>query len=261
MRLSYQADSVTTRVSLAYARLTRTERKVADVLLADPGEFARTPMARIEARSGVSPPSIMRFCRALGYAGLTDLKFALAATGAVAGEEDRATRAGGPGCDAARILDRCGDVIERLRSHLDEDAIDTAAAILAGAPRIRCLASWQLGLAARYARDAFLRQGLAAVVPSEHPMCASGDEEAGAAAGLFLCHGMPDTAMFDALARCQRAGVRTVILGDIALPAFVPADTSLVIGPVDAPDGGAGALLAYCLAVDILLARMASPGR
>lgn len=65
--------------------------------------------------------------------------------------------------------------------------------------------------------------------------------------------------MFDALARDRRAGVKTVILGDVALPAFVPADASLVLGPVDASGGGAGALLAYCLAVDILLSRMAAP--
>jgi hypothetical protein len=249
---------VLARVALAYPRLTRTERKIADVLLAGPLEFARTPMARIEARSGVSAPSVMRFCRAIGYGGLTDLKLALAASGALAAEAGGRSLPGKPvPCDAGKVLDQSAEVIEDLRRRLDDGAIDAAAEILAGAPGICCFASHQLGLAASYARDVFLRHGMAAVVPAAgQPLPAANGGETGIGAGLFFCHGMPDAAMFDTLALYRRDGLHAVIVSDVPLPAFIPAATRLVLGHTTAQEACAGALLAHCLMTDILLSRM-----
>lgn len=249
---------VLARVSQAYEAMTRAERRIADVLLADPSGFYRMPMARLEARCAVSAPSIMRFCRALGYAGLTDLKFALAAA--------VSPHAAGGSHAPMDLLAQADHVIRGLRERLDGSAIEAAAALLATASCIDCLASHQLALAAAYARDAFLRNGRAAVTSGtgQHSgaTAVEGDERV---VGLYFCQGMPDSAMFDMLVDHERQGRQAVVLSDMALPPFIPAAGKLVLGQADAPAAhagtGASVLLAHCLMVDILLARMAAPRR
>lgn len=58
--------------------LPPAERRVGELVLKDPATFSRLPVAEIARRSGVSTPTVVRFCRSLGYDGLTDLKDRLA---------------------------------------------------------------------------------------------------------------------------------------------------------------------------------------
>ncbi|SEO09199.1 transcriptional regulator, RpiR family [Duganella sp. CF517] len=249
------------RVAHAYPRLTPVERKVADVLLQAPLEFARTPMAVIGDRAGASAPSIMRFCRALGHTGLTDLKQALVAS---LGRHDTAVLfhlpPPRPRGGAGDLLDHAAAAVHRLRAHLDGAPLADAVAVLARAPRIDCLAAYQLGLAALYARDALLRQGLAARAPAM-PAAAAAREAAPPAAGLFFCQGMPDAAMLDAIGHYIGDGFGAVVVSDVALAPFVPASARLVLGSAAAPADGAGALLAHCLMTDLLLAGLRAPPR
>lgn len=243
------------RVAQAYPRLTPAERKVADVLLASPLVFARTPMALIGDQAGASAPSIMRFCRALGYSGLTELKQALVSS---LGRHDTAALFHLPPPrqhDAASdVLDAAHATLSHLRGLLDSAAVNDAITLLARAPQVVCVASCQLGLAAQYARDSLLRHGVAAILPAagRWPELAP-DGQAAPAAGLFLCQGMPDAAMLEAIALCQRGGAGAVMISDVPLPAFVPAAARLVLGTAPA----AGVLLAYGLMTDILLAGLA----
>ncbi|TFY97552.1 hypothetical protein EZ242_17520 [Ramlibacter rhizophilus] len=59
-------------------RLPPAERRVGELALKDPAAFSRWPVSEIAKRSGVSTPTVVRFCRSLGYDGLTDLKERLA---------------------------------------------------------------------------------------------------------------------------------------------------------------------------------------
>lgn len=60
-------------------------RKVADAILASPGEAARLTIVDLAERSRTSTATITRFCRALGFAGYAELRVAVATeTGRVA---------------------------------------------------------------------------------------------------------------------------------------------------------------------------------
>lgn len=241
------------KVAQAYPRLTPAERKVADVLLAAPLAFARTPMAIIGDKAGASAPSIMRFCRALGCAGLTELKQVLVAS---LGRHDTAVLFHLPPPkergDAGAMLDAAESMLRQLRAQHDSQEVGAAAALLAGAAHIACVASYQLGLAAVYARDALLRHGVAATVPVATMTAPPAHDFPAGAAGLFFCQGMPDAAMLDAITCCRRHGAPAVVLGDVALAHFVPASVTLVLGA--AAPGSAGALAAHLLMTDVLLA-------
>lgn len=241
------------KVAQAYPLLTPAERKVADVLLAAPLVFARTPMAIIGDRAGASAPSIMRFCRALGCTGLTELKQVLVAS---LGRHDTAVLFHLPPPKehdgAGGMLDAAESMLGRLRAQHDSQEVREAAALLAGAAQIACVASYQLGLAAGYARDALLRHGVGATVPASTMTAPPAHDIPAGAAGLFFCQGMPDAAMLDAIICCRRHGAPAVVLSDVVLAPFVPASVTLVLGAAAAP-GSAGALAAHLLMTDLLL--------
>jgi RpiR family transcriptional regulator, carbohydrate utilization regulator len=51
---------------------------VAKLVLSDPRGFASTPVGELAERSHVSKPTVVRFCRSVGYDGLSDFKLKLA---------------------------------------------------------------------------------------------------------------------------------------------------------------------------------------
>ena len=63
--------------------LSQGQRQVAAVMLADPDFALRANVDALARRAKVSPPTIIRFCRALGFAGLREFKLHLAQSLAV----------------------------------------------------------------------------------------------------------------------------------------------------------------------------------
>ncbi|MBL0090100.1 MAG: MurR/RpiR family transcriptional regulator [Ideonella sp.] len=68
------------RVKASMPALPPAEQRVARLLLADPRSFATLPITELAARSHVSKPTVVRFCRSVGYDGLADFKLKLAGT-------------------------------------------------------------------------------------------------------------------------------------------------------------------------------------
>lgn len=58
--------------------MRKSEKRVAAVILDDPAEALNMSMARLAAAAGVSDPTVMRFCVALGYDGYQTFRLALA---------------------------------------------------------------------------------------------------------------------------------------------------------------------------------------
>ena len=66
------------RIKASLPSLAPAEQRVARLVLADPRAFANLPITELAARSHVSKPTIVRFCRSIGYDGLSDFKLKLA---------------------------------------------------------------------------------------------------------------------------------------------------------------------------------------
>ena len=58
--------------------LRKSELKVADHVLLDPAAVMHSSMADLAHSVGISEPTIVRFCRAIGCSGFQDLKLKLA---------------------------------------------------------------------------------------------------------------------------------------------------------------------------------------
>jgi RpiR family carbohydrate utilization transcriptional regulator len=68
------------RIKAALPSLAPAEQRVARLCLADPRAFAKLPVSELADRSHVSKPTVVRFCRSVGYDGLADFKLKLAGT-------------------------------------------------------------------------------------------------------------------------------------------------------------------------------------
>lgn len=58
--------------------LAASEAKVVDLLLVDPLFVGTSTAAQVATRAGVSPPTVIRAARAIGFTGFTELKIEIA---------------------------------------------------------------------------------------------------------------------------------------------------------------------------------------
>jgi len=134
--LAYKPDSLFAEIERAPLR--RSERKVADYVLAHPDSSVPLGISALAEASGVSDPTVLRFCRALGYDGFQTFKLALARASALAAPVIRDGI--GAGDDVAtlgaKICGQTAAAIYALQSKLDWPAVERAIDALASGPRI-----------------------------------------------------------------------------------------------------------------------------
>ncbi len=66
------------RLKASLPSLAPAEQRVGRLVLADPRSFAKLPVSELADRAHVSKPTVVRFCRSVGYDGLSDFKLKLA---------------------------------------------------------------------------------------------------------------------------------------------------------------------------------------
>jgi hypothetical protein len=147
-----ESVAVSARIRAVYAHLTRSERRVADVVLASPTDALEMATARLAEAALVSQPQVIRFCRALGFAGVKTLKRALAASLASGNDGPVRHPLLAHGLQALEHLDRTR-LADAARLLCEAQAID----VCADAERLPLLdlalrMLWRLGLPARPAQ-------------------------------------------------------------------------------------------------------------
>ena len=128
--------------------MTRSEVRIARQILAAPDNFVRSSVRSVAADLGVSEPTILRFCRAIGCEGFKDLKFRLIQELALSqANSDRAERApkatgaAGRGAvakepDDDRVFDTIIEALTRTRATLVYQDISRSAQAIAKAGRV-----------------------------------------------------------------------------------------------------------------------------
>ncbi len=66
------------RIKACLPSLAPAEQRVGKLVLSDPRSFAKLPVSELADRAHVSKPTVVRFCRSVGYDGLSDFKLKLA---------------------------------------------------------------------------------------------------------------------------------------------------------------------------------------
>ena len=119
-------DSVLARVRAKLPEFTGALHRVAEHILSDPAGAARATIVELAERSGTSPATITRFCRAMDFEGYADLRLGIAA------ETGRMARSAGWTVDIGREIQPT-DPLARVLGQImaaDTQAMDDTAALL-----------------------------------------------------------------------------------------------------------------------------------
>lgn len=134
-----------------------SERKVGELMLADPNAFSALTLAGAARAAGVSEPTVLRFCEALGCEGFADFRLRLARS--VAFGVPATHSAILPADEPARITEKIFDYtltsLDRARRHLNPAAVAAAIEVLAAARRIEFCGFGASGIVAQDAQQKF----------------------------------------------------------------------------------------------------------
>jgi glucokinase len=132
------ANTLMDRIVQLQAALSPAEQRVARLVLAQPRLVLTEPIIDIARLAEVSQPTVIRFCRSLGFLGLADfkLKFASSMTGAIPVRHSQVRVSDSTHDLSAKVIDNTVSAILQFRDQLDVAALDRAIALVARARRV-----------------------------------------------------------------------------------------------------------------------------
>ena len=132
------ANTLMERIGHLQHELTPAEQRVATLVLEHPRLVLNEPIAGIAKLAEVSQPTVIRFCRSLGFLGLADfkLKFASSLTGAIPVRHSQVRTGDSTHDVSAKVIDNTISAILKFRDQLDVRAIDRAIELLTRANRV-----------------------------------------------------------------------------------------------------------------------------
>jgi RpiR family transcriptional regulator, carbohydrate utilization regulator len=164
------------RIKASLPSLAPAEQRVAQLVLSDPRRFAQLPVSELAARAEVSKPTVIRFCRSMGYDGLSDFKLKLVGT----------VSEGVPFIHrSVDVDDKTGDVLVKVidntvaaflkyrndaSTHSIEKAADALLAAYRKGKRIEFFGVGNSGVVAQDAQHKFFRLGVHTIAHSDGHM-------------------------------------------------------------------------------------------
>ena len=164
------------RIKASLPSLAPAEQRVGKLVLADPRAFANLPVTELADRAHVSKPTVVRFCRSMGYDGLSDFKLKLA--GSVSEGVPfihRSVDVDDKTSDVAvKVIDNTVAAFLKYRNDASFHALEHAAATLANTQktgrRIEFYGVGNSGIVAQDAQHKFFRLGVHAIAYSDGHM-------------------------------------------------------------------------------------------
>jgi len=164
------------RIRASLPSLAPAEQRVGKLVLTDPRAFAQLPVSELAERAHVSKPTVVRFCRSMGYDGLSDFKLKLAGTVSEGvpfihrsvDVDDKTSDV------VVKVIDNTVAAFLKYRNDASTAAIDKAAAALAATyktgKRIEFIGAGNSGIVALDAQHKFFRLGVNTVAYSDGHM-------------------------------------------------------------------------------------------
>jgi RpiR family carbohydrate utilization transcriptional regulator len=149
--------------------LRKSDQRVAEVVLDRPVAVVDMTLATLAAEAGVSEPTVVRFCAAIGCDGFRDMRVKLAHSLAFARTTSHTAISGKD--DVATIITKIFDYnlsnLNWAQSHLDAERIGAAVDLLAKARRIEFFGFGASGIVAQDAQQKFPLFGVPCGAPTD----------------------------------------------------------------------------------------------
>lgn len=158
------------RLASSENELRPSERKVARTVLDDPTSVLHSSMAALANRAGVSEPTIMRFCTAMGFDGYQLFKLALAETLAIGVPLTHSAIDARDSVEtmAMKIFDHSISSLDRARRALDTQAIAAAVDALLNAGDVLFVGFGASDIVAQDAVQKTVLVGVPCAAPIDH---------------------------------------------------------------------------------------------
>jgi len=251
-------DSIKTQIDL----LSKSEKKVALTILDNPQLALAENITALAKNAQVSEPTVVRFCRAIGYEGWHDFKLKLAQSLAVAlpGANEMLAQDDIAADLVNKICSRSINTLLDLRNHLSADAIQQALDVLLKANKIEFYGQGTSGIVAADAQHKFFRSGVPTVAYSDphiHSIAASLLQPGDCVVAISQRGG--NAALLRSVQLARKGGADIIVLGPSGTPlaelatVLVPIDLSFNIDPYTP----ISARLAHLVVIDILAVGLA----
>lgn len=143
--------------------LTPSEARVAAYLVENPHRVGHLSAARLAAEAGASDATVIRTVRRLGFAGLGELREALAEELSLSGRTRTALAARDETSDPVlRLIDERRAAVAALPERVADDDLVAAVTVLAGAARVCVVGFGPAGHLAAYSASQWERLGIPA---------------------------------------------------------------------------------------------------
>ena len=161
------------RIKSTLSSLAPAEQRVGKLLLTDPRTFSTLPVTELADRAGVSKPTVVRFCRSMGYEGLSDFKLKLAGSLSEGvpfihrnvGAQDSSNDV------LVKVIDNTVTAFLKYRNDASSAAIDKAAEAIAlthkKGKRLEFFGVGNSGIVAQDAQHKFFRLGFHTISHSD----------------------------------------------------------------------------------------------
>lgn len=163
---------VTQRISEQLSAMRKSERKVAEYILANPGEIIHMRIVDLATEAQVSEPTVVRFCRAVGCSGFQEFKLNLAqqlasspSFGQIAVTETDTIAE-----YKRKVFDSTVDTLLNVRDKIDGRALEAAVSAIAASKRVEFFGFGASGAVAADAQHKFFRLQMATAAHSDHHM-------------------------------------------------------------------------------------------
>jgi len=211
--------SMLERVKASMPALPPAEQRVAKLLLLDPRSFATLPVGELAERAHVSKPTVVRFCRSVGYDGLADFKLKLAGTvnegvpfvHRSVDEDDK------PGDLIVKVIDNAVAAMLKYRNdatgHAFELAIDALTAAGRDKHRIEFYGVGNSGIVAQDAQHKFFRLGVNTIACSDgHVQLMSATMLQPGDCAVVISNSGRSRDLIDAADIARRKGARVIVI-------------------------------------------------
>ena len=207
------------RIRASIPALPPAEQRVAKLVLSDPRSFASLPVSELAERSHVSKPTVVRFCRSVGYDGLADFKLKLAGNvnegvpfvHRSVDEDDK------PGDVIVKVIDNAVSALLKYRNdaagHAFERAITALAAAARSGRRIEFYGVGNSGIVAQDAQHKFFRLGVnTAAVSDGHIQVMSATMLQPGDCAVIISNSGRSRDLLDAADIARRKGATTILI-------------------------------------------------
>jgi len=251
-------DSIRTQLDT----LSKSEKKVALAVLAHPSQTVTQNITALAKSAQVSEPTVVRFCRTLGYDGWHEFKLKLAQGLALAlpGINEQPAQDDLAADLVNKICSRSINTLLDLRNNLNADDVQRALDLLTRASKIEFYGQGTSGIVAADAQHKFFRSGVPTVAyadPAIHSIAASllrpGDVV------VAISQRGNNSALLRSIKLARRSGADVIVL---APSGTALADLATVLIPIDLvfntdPYTPISARLAYLVVIDVLAVGLA----